>query len=221
MGSIHPVWLIVSAALLALVPVLAAMLTSYLKVSVVLGMLRNALGTQHVPDAVTTMALALGISVWIMGPVFQDSLNKVGTLSLTDLERRPTLAALEKFAPALEPWRAFLKTHAGEREVKALEALDQRPGQVDVTPDPKQPLSMRLLIPAFVLSEIKEAFAMAFVLLLPFVVIDLIVANLLVGLGMTMVSPTMMSLPLKLLLFISVDGWLLLTRSLILSYQGS
>jgi len=133
------------------------------------------------------------------------------------LKTLPTLPSLETWKPVLEPWEAFLMKHAGERELRVLQEIS--PPKSAQQSLEKRPMDLRSLLTAFILTELKEGFAMGFVLLLPFLVIDLIVSNVLAGMGMFMVSPTLISLPLKLLLFVVSDGWLLLSRSLILSYQ--
>ena len=122
------------------------------------------------------------------------------------------------------PWLKFMADHTGSREIRSLTQLNAEPKSGDEIPQEILRTEVinhpRILIPAFMLTELKQAFAMGFVLLLPFLVIDLIVANVLAGLGMFMVSPSMISLPLKLLLFVVSDGWILLSRGLILSYVG-
>ncbi len=241
MDTIHPTWLIFGSVVLAIVPMLVGLATSYTKMSIVFGMLRSGLGAQQVPSALVVMALSLALSVYVMAPVAEESYRIASGINLSLGASAPTLAELQRFQPLLDPWREFMKKHAGEREVAVLVSLstvstesgvpragagvsqEGNPGLASATAVEaslaSSATSIRILLPAFILTEVKEAFAMAFVLLLPFLAIDLIVSNILAGMGMMMVSPTMISLPLKLILFVVSDGWLLLSKGLIFSYQ--
>ena len=212
--AINPTWLVCVAFGLGVLPILAGLVTSYVKVSIVFGLLRSALGTQQAPGALVVAAISIATSALIMGPVIEESATKVTAQQLESLIQKPSLAGFKEVSVALEPWRAFLKKHSGKREHESFMRLSRQrdPGRED---------SFSVLIPAFILSEVKEAFVMGFVLLLPFLAVDLIVANLLVGLGMSMVTPALISLPLKLILFVSADGWLMLVEGLVHSYGGT
>ncbi len=217
--TMHPYWLIAASAVLAIIPVALAMVTSYMKVSIVLGMLRSGLGAQQVPSGTIIMALSLALTCCIMAPVAEETLNIVARNPLTIEEQVPSLATLDRVTPVLMPWRRFMETHTGHRERRFFEeitrgSLPPADGETECRPP-----GLRVILPAFIFSELKQAFAMAFVILIPFLVIDLVVANILVGLGMYMVSPVMIALPLKLLLFVVSDAWLLLARGLISSYS--
>ncbi len=213
---------------LALVPLLLGLLTSYIKISIVLGMTRSALGTQQVPSGLVIMAMSLALTYFTMAPIIEACLAHSEKIDYKTIFANPSLQAFRDSSAAFDPWRGFLETHAGKRERKALELLAQHPElpasagpilEAKTEAEEQSKTSLRILIPAFILTELKEGFAMAFVLLLPFLVVDLIVANILVGLGMYMVSPVMIALPLKLILFVLTDGWLLLAKGLINSYQ--
>lgn len=222
MDTMHPFWLLGVTFLIALVPIVAGLLTSYLKVSVVLTLLRSGLGAQQVPSGLVVMALSLAITFYVMTPVFTSMGKELSSVSTEELTRTPGLQALTRLEPAVLPLREFLKKHSGPRELKALVLIEEESiGSAGGKEEPEQleEPPLRVLLISFVLTELKEAFAMGFLLLLPFLVIDLVVANLLVGLGMMMVSPVMIALPLKLLLFVVTDGWILLTRGLIESYR--
>ena len=210
--SLHPYWLVITALAFALIPIAIGICTSYLKISIVLGMLRNGLGTQHAPSNLVVMALSLALTLLIMGSTIDKSLQGVDLISQSKTELAPNLKSLKKLQPLFEPWREFMQQHAGEHELATLQAATLKEGSEDQ-------ITAWVLIPAFLLTELKEAFAMGFILLLPFLVIDLIVSNILAGMGMYMLSPAMISLPLKLLFFVISDGWLLLSRSLIVSYN--
>lgn len=249
MSGVNPFWLMAISVGMAAVPFFVLMGTSYLKVSIVFGMLRSGLGTQNTPGPMTVSALALAVSAFVMGPTIEESFSLLATVESKNLSKESPAGVLKKIAPAVEPFRTFLYANTGERELRELQdlsgmgappgirhdgsSLDERQSSKSAVPadapdlsgvgseassQSPSALSLRILLPGFVLTELKEAFTMACILLLPFLVLDLIVANVLVGLGMTMVSPVTVSLPLKLLVFVYADGWLLLTKGLILSY---
>ncbi len=228
MNSIHPYWFIAGSLGLAVLPLFFAFVSSYLKVSILFGLLRSGLGAQQIPGNLVIMALSIGITLAVMAPVLEESIGELQTLDTSMLEKQPEASGeeMEKVQKILKPWLIFMEQHSGEREIAVFKRVAERK-RIETTPETKDEikqegepaqLSILVLLPAYLLSELKEAFAMGFVLLLPFVAIDLIVANILVGLGMFMVSPVIIALPLKLLVFIVADGWLLMTRSIISSY---
>lgn len=202
---------------------LIAVSTAYLKISIVLGMVRSALGAQQVPNNMIVMALSTCLTFFVMAPVFSAVSEKASALNLAQLEKLSVGQLGQQFAPIIEPWSMFLKKHSGDREIASVREMDQaRRAEAPIveaeTVNQSDNLNLRILLPAFMLTELKEAFSMAFVVLLPFLVIDLIVANVLVGMGMSMLSPPLISLPLKLLLFVLSDAWMLLVRGLVFSY---
>jgi type III secretion protein R len=217
----NPSWFIVGAGAIAIIPILLGVVTSYLKVSIVFGLLKNALGSQQVPGVMVTMSLAMAITTYVMAPVLNEVVERYENTEFGSLERGPDQRAITKLLGVMEPLHTFLQKHVGERERESILKLEEEiapPGQQS---DPNGELGWRPVLLGFLLTELKEAFTMGFMVLLPFLAIDLIVSNLLVGLGMTMVSPTMISLPLKLILFVLSDGWLVLTRAIIVSYSGA
>ena len=221
--ALNPVYYIAVASLVALVPVFMGLFTSYLKMSIVLGMVKSALGTQQVPGGLVTMALALALTGYTMAPVFEESSRILGDVSLVELTKKPSIDGLSVLRPAFDPFVSFLRKHSGSREVASLGRMafgKNSDGSSTEVVQEADSASLQVILPAFVLTEMKEGFAMAFVLLLPFLVIDLIVSNVLAGMGMFMVSPQMISLPLKLILFVVSDGWLLLAQGLVNSYRG-
>jgi type III secretory pathway component EscR len=226
---IHPSWLIAGSLALALVPIILGTTTSYLKISVALGVLRNGFGAQQVPSNAIVMVLSLVLSLFVMQSTIEETVKKIEGVEPLSQTQVPTFATLSRYAEVFSPWRHFMREHVGERELSVLATLAARHTQVHETQakenpadngngDPEERLS--ILLPAFVLSELKSGLIIGFVLLVPFLVVDLIVANVLAGLGLYMMSPTIISLPLKLLLFVSIDGWLLISRGIIASYQG-
>ncbi|MBN8548192.1 MAG: EscR/YscR/HrcR family type III secretion system export apparatus protein [Deltaproteobacteria bacterium] len=214
MIATHPLWLVLASFALALAPILLGTVTSYIKVSIVLTLLRSGLGTQSIPGALVVMALSMGISLYVMAPTWDASVRAGQALPLSQILSNPSLDTLKALVPVAAPWREFMQAHAGERELAAVSSFEfpENP-----QPQKDQP-GWRAVMLAFMLTELRQAFCMGFVLLLPFLVIDLVVANVLVGLGMFMVTPSMISLPLKLMLFVVTDGWILLSRGLIHSY---
>jgi type III secretion protein R len=211
-----PVTLIVFAGLMALLPIGAVLLTSYSKLVVVFFLLRQALGLQQAPPGLVLNSLALILSVYIMLPAFTalgESLDRYQPNQSVS-----TKETLEKvMTPVREPLRDFLKRHTSPKEVQyfvaAAERINTKAGM-----SPPRNDDFLVLIPAFSVSELSAAFQIGFLIFLPFIAIDLIVANTLLSLGMQMLSPTIISLPLKLMLFVAMDGWSLLVHALVRSY---
>jgi len=207
----RPAELLLLLGALALIPVLLVTLTSFLKMAVVLSVARSALGAPQIPPGSAVTGLALLLTLVAMAPVgdacwsaFRQAPEPVGL--------EATLAGAERVA---EPLRAFLSRHARGDDRRTFLELARRarpegppPGEADFT----------VLAPAFVISELRRAFTMGFIVFLPFLVVDLLVANVLLAMGLTQLSPTTVGLPLKLLLFVAVDGWRLLARGLVLGY---
>ncbi|PKN26174.1 MAG: EscR/YscR/HrcR family type III secretion system export apparatus protein [Deltaproteobacteria bacterium HGW-Deltaproteobacteria-22] len=193
--------------------------TSYVKIAVVFGLLRSALGTPQLPPTMVLTGLALVLSVAVMMPVFSRSWTALAPQAevFADAgqpEEARVQALVRGVKDGAEPFRTFLGRHA--------HPMDQQ-GFADVTKrlNPEMTVArddFLVLIPAFLISEITEAFQIGFLLFLPFLILDLLTANILMALGMHMVSPTAVSLPLKLLLFVAVDGFYLLSSALMLSY---
>ncbi len=219
-GSGSPLGLVVALGILALLPFLLIMVTSFVKVAVVLSLLRTAIGAQQVPPNQVITGLAIVLSIYIMAPVgieiYEDVAPTVERFEQTD--ERPGFDEYRELAMSTaNPLRAFLSKHAHQMEVQLLYELalelreeDQREGL--------ERDDLIILVPAFVVSELKEAFTIGFILFVPFIVIDMVIANILLSLGMHMLSPTTISLPFKLLLFVLVDGWFLVVKGLVLGY---
>lgn len=221
----NPLWLVIFASVIALVPLLVGILTSYVKVNIILGFLKSGLGAQQVPGNIVIMALSLALTSFIMAPVISDTMQIGKTIDQSLFEKTPELKDMEKFAPLFKPWGEFMREHSGTKELTLMAELDkEKAAQRQIKEPVKEvPLEaaepgLRVVMPAFVLTEIKAGFMMGFMVLLPFLVIDLVVANVLAGMGMYMLSPVIVSLPLKLILFVMSDGWLLLTKGIIQSY---
>ncbi|MEW6703884.1 MAG: type III secretion system export apparatus subunit SctR [Pseudomonadota bacterium] len=205
---------LVTVVLLALAPFVAVMVTSFTKIVVVLSLLRNALGLQQVPPNVVLNGLALVLSVYVMFPVGQQMLAKVDGIANIAGSTKTLLAAADA---AKEPLREFLIKHSPPRE----RAFFLKTAQKTLTPDKAGQLTERdfiVVVPAFTVNELAVAFQIGFLIFLPFLVIDLVISNILMAMGMMMLSPTTVSLPFKLLLFVLVDGWVKLTHGLVLTY---
>ena len=213
--------LIVALAALALVPFVAMVATSYLKIVVVMSLIRNALGIQSIPPNMVINALALILSFYILAPRLEQSWDIVS--SRMEANKPEKVFRTEILAEAAEPFREFLLQETGEKQLaffantaETLWATKNEKGEpVPAKVDPK---SYFVLVPAFCVSELTRAFQIGFLVYLPFIAIDIIVSNILLAMGMMMVSPVTISLPFKLLLFVMVDGWTLLIHGLVQSY---
>lgn len=209
-----PLTLILLAALLAMLPFFAIMATSYVKLTVVLGLVRNALGIQQIPPNMVLNGIAVILTIYIMAPVAQATFASVEKEDIKALDATKLKVILDKGG---EPIRQFLNRHTLPHEKKffldTAKHLWGNKAMVEIEDD-----SFFVLIPAFTVSELTSAFQIGFLLYLPFIAIDLIVSNILLAMGMMMVSPMTISLPFKLLLFTLVDGWARLMHGLVLTY---
>lgn len=223
LGVSRPLVLLLVLASLALVPFVIMMATSFVKLAVVLALIRNALGTQQVPPNVVVTGLALVLTVYIMAPVGVQ-IYEVAKETINQGTNQPLLsqASVELLGQAAkqgkEPIRDFLlrHTHDDERELFYNLAVEMR--QSETAKAAVGEKDFLNIIPAFVVSELTEAFQIGFVIFLPFLIIDLVIANILLSLGMFQISPVTLSLPFKLLLFVMVDGWHLIVKGLIQGY---
>ncbi|WP_420836442.1 flagellar type III secretion system pore protein FliP [Cellulomonas endophytica] len=197
--------------LLSVAPALLLMTTSFTKIFVVLALTRNALGLQGVPPNQVMAGLALFLSLFVMSPVIGD----VNTLGV-----QPYLDGQLTFAAAVDAGRAPLQSFMLEHTREADIALMTRAADLE-NPQDAASVPFTTLVPAFMLSELRAAFIMGFVVFIPFLVIDLVVSSSLMAMGMMMLPPVTVSLPFKLLLFVLVDGWGLIVTSLIGSYTGA
>jgi type III secretion protein R len=207
--SDRPAELIALVGALALAPAALVVLTAFLKIVVVLSIARSALGAPQVPPSTAVTGLALVLALLVMAPV--------GERAVALAREAPAGDPVARLARAAEPVREFLARFArpDDRAVfldvaRRLRGPGSPPGEQDLA----------VLAPAFVVSELRRAFTIGFVVFVPFLAVDLVVANVLLALGLTQLSPTSVALPFKLLLFVAVDGWRLLARSLALSYAG-
>lgn len=201
--------ILLGLTVLSLAPALLVSVTSFVRIIVVLSMLRHALGMQETPPNTVIISLALFLTLFTMSPVITD-VNEHALRPFMDGK----MAAEPAFDAALKPIRQFMirQTRAQDMELMVEIAKSPEPQTVDDIATPQ-------LIPAFMLSELRSAFQIGFVIFLPFVLIDLIVSTILMSLGMMMVPPVTISLPLKILMFVLIDGWNLVVRTLLGTFQ--
>ncbi len=215
-----PLVLMVALAALSMVPFVLLMVTSFVKIAVVLSIVRSALGTQQIPPTQVITGLAIILTVYIMAPVGIDMYRATGGLFEKQGELMSTQSVgvlIQAAEKAKEPMRDFLLKHSTLKDRNMFYSLakrlrsEQDKGSVGER-------DFMVVVPSFVISELKQAFQIGFILFVPFIVIDMVVANILLALGMHMLSPTTISMPFKLLLFVLVDGWYLITKGLVISY---
>ena len=194
--------------ILSLAPAILIMTTSFTRIVIVLAFLRQGLGTQQVPPNQILVGLALFLTFFTMQPTF----NKIDHDALTPY-LNGKLGTAEAFKRAEEPLRTFMFKQTREKDLALFVALSK-----SSRPKDKSDISTWVLIPAFVIGELKKAFEMGFIVFIPFLIIDMVVASVLMSMGMLMLPPVLISLPFKILLFIMVDGWNLIVRSIALSF---
>jgi len=202
------VQLIVLFTVLSLAPSIIIMATSFTRVIVVLSFLRSAMGTQQTPPNTVLVSLALFLTAFIMGPTLEASYND-GIVPLMAEE----ITEAEAIERTLAPLHTFMMDQVRLQDLRLFMDL----GDFDEIVEPKD-TPLRALIPAFMISELKRAFEIGFLLFIPFVVIDMVVASILMSMGMMMLPPIMISLPFKLIFFVLIDGWFLISGSLVQSF---
>ncbi|MDX1486170.1 MAG: flagellar type III secretion system pore protein FliP [Alphaproteobacteria bacterium] len=200
--------LIALLTVLSLAPAILIMVTSFTRIVVVLSFLRSALGTQQTPPNMVLVSLALFLTGFIMAPVMEKSYNE-GIAPL--IEER--IQGQEAFDKTMAPVRGFMLSQVREQDLALFVRLagSQPPAEAERTP-------LKILVPAFMISELRRAFEIGFLIFLPFLIIDMVVASVLMSMGMLMLPPVMISLPFKLIFFVLVDGWYLLAGSLVQSF---
>lgn len=208
----RPVELLIALGIVALVPIALVTLTCFLKMAVVLSVTRSALGAPQIPPSSAVTGLALLLTLLVMAPIAEQSWKLVRAARGAGVD-----ATLSSVTAAAGPLRGFLARFARPDDRQTFLELARRarpPGDRDAV----TASDLAVLAPAFVVSELRRAFTVGFLIFLPFLVVDLVVANVLLALGLTQLSPTSVALPFKLLLFVAVDGWKLLARGLVTGY---
>ena len=217
MSGSDPLSMLITLVALAALPFAAMVVTSYTKVVVVLGLLRNALGVQQVPPNMVLNGVAIIISVYVMAPVAMEAQDR-----LEQVPSRTNASSTEQLlgvaSAAREPFRQFLIKHANAAEkaffLKAAQAVWPPERARELKPD-----DLMVVAPAFLLTELTAAFRIGFLLYLAFIIVDLVIANVLLAMGLSQVSPTNVAIPFKLLLFVLLDGWSQVMHGLVLTYR--
>jgi flagellar biosynthetic protein FliP len=200
--------LVALLTVLSLAPSILVMVTSFTRIVVVLSLLRTALGSATAPPNAVIISLAMFLTAFVMWPTFTTAYD-AGIRPLVANEITPEQA----FERASDPFRAFMQKNVREKDLKLFIDLSGQP-----PPAKPEDMSLRVLVPSFMISELKRAFEIGFLLFLPFLIIDLVVASVLMSMGMMMLPPVVVSLPFKLIFFVLVDGWHLVAGSLVQSY---
>lgn len=203
------VQILVVLTVLSLAPAILLMLTSFTRIVVVLSLLRHALGTQQMPPNQVIIGLSLFITLFIMTPVWQ-RVNNEALQPYYDEQ----ISWEQAFTQASMPVKDFMLRQVREKDIALFVKIAK-----EKRPEKPADISMTVLIPAFVISELKTAFQIGFMIYLPFLILDMVVASVLLSMGMMMLPPIMVSLPFKLLLFVLVDGWYLIVGSLVQSFK--
>jgi len=203
------VQLIIGIAMLSLVPFFLISVTSFVRIVIVFAFTRTAMGTQQVPPNAVLLGLAFFMTVFIMSPVWEE-VNKVAV----EPYQNGRITQARAFELGEKPIKRFMLKQTREKDLALFVQFSRIP-----TPKNLEDIPIYVVIPSFMISELKTAFQIGFLLFIPFVMVDLIVANILLSLGMFMLSPVMVSLPFKVLLFVIADGWQLITRGLLMSFM--
>ena len=201
--------LIALLTVLSLAPSILIMTTSFVRIVVVLSLLRTAIGLQQSPPNSVLISLALFLTAFIMAPVFTQSYQE-GIQPLLDGE----ISTEEAFGATTEPVKTFMLAHAREDDLQLFMDI------AEITPESPEATPVHVVAPAFMISELRRAFEIGFLLFIPFLIIDLVVASILMSMGMMMLPPVIISLPFKLIFFVLVDGWRLVAGSLVQSFQS-
>ncbi|GBR76588.1 flagellar biosynthetic protein FliP [Candidatus Termititenax persephonae] len=200
--------LMLTLAFVSLLPFFLMSTTSFLRIVIVLGFVRSAIGTQQTPPSSVIISIAFFLTMYVMTPVWQE-------IQTTALEpyNQGRITQQMAWENGLKPLKNFMIRQTREKDLVLFIEFSKIPPLTDINDVP-----IYVLMPAFILSEMSTAFKIAFVIFVPFVVVDMVVSNVLLSLGMFMLSPVMISLPFKILLFVLADGWFLITRGLIQSF---
>jgi len=208
-----PVQTLLFFTLLTFLPAVLLMMTSFTRIIIVLALLRMALGTQTTPPNQVLLGLALFLTLFVMGPTF-DRLHDTAYVPFRDNQ----MSFEQALASGADPMKEFMLRHTRAADLELFTRIARLEDAAAQVERPEQ-LPMRVIIPAFVTSELKTAFQIGFMVFIPFLIIDLVVASVLMSMGMMMLSPVLIALPFKLMLFVLADGWNLLVGSLVASFH--
>ncbi|OGC08034.1 flagellar biosynthetic protein FliP [candidate division WOR-1 bacterium RIFOXYD2_FULL_36_8] len=201
--------MIIGIALISLVPFFLISVTGFLRIIIVFSLVRTAIGTQQVPPTSVLVGIAVFMTIFVMNPVWQEVNKKA-----IEPYNQGKFSEMQAFKAGSEPLKMFMLRQVRENDL----ALFVKFSNIE-PPKKAEDVPLYVVIPAFMISELKTSFQIGFLLFIPFIIIDLVVANILLSLGMFMLSPVMVSLPFKILLFVLVDGWNLITRGLLMSFR--
>jgi flagellar biosynthetic protein FliP len=207
-GVASTVRLLILLTVLSLAPAFLILMTSFTRIIIVLSFVRTGLATQQMPPNQVLIGLALFLTFFIMGPILSN-VNDEALTPFMDGE----IGQEEAFERASIPFKEFMAKHTRQKDLALFMEYSG-----EERPDSVKDIPLTTLVPAFAISELKTAFQMGFMIFVPFLVIDMVVASVLMAMGMMMLPPVMISLPFKILLFVLVDGWYLIVKSLLLSY---
>lgn len=211
-SSVETIEIIALLTVMSLLPSILIMMTSFTRIIIVLSFLKNALGLQQTPPNQVMVGIALFLTLFIMSPVI-DEIN----VDAYQPYKNEEITQQEFFTKASEPIKIFMLKQTGDSELKMF--MDMSRDEKLKSTENLQELPLTIIIPSFVTSELKRAFVIGFLLFIPFLIIDMIVSSILMSMGMIMLPPVMISLPFKLLLFVLVDGWSLLFKTLITTFN--
>jgi len=200
--------LLIVMASLSVLPMIFTCMTSFLRYIIVFSLLKQALGTQNVPPALVLVGLSIILTIYTMSPVFEQMYN------MGSVPYQKTGSIVEAFTEGSKPLKEYMMKQTREGDLKFFINLQKK--EMPASPDE---ITIWQVAPAYIISELKTGFEIGFIIFVPFLVLDLIVANVLLALGMMMLSPTIISLPFKLLIFIAVDGWSLIVHGLVGSFN--
>lgn len=201
--------IVVLLVLLSMLPLIVVTMTPFLRIVIILSLLRTSLGTQQVPPNLVVIGMAIILTGYIMGP----SLSQINENALIPLSNQK-ISMPQAVGEAYKPLRKFMLKQTEMKDLAFFYRLSKEPN-----PTSPDQVGFRQLIAAFLLSELRTSFQIGFLIFIPFLVIDLIIANILLALGMIMLSPTIVSLPFKLLIFVAIDGWTLIIKGLVQSFN--
>jgi flagellar biosynthetic protein FliP len=208
-GKLDPaLQLIILMASLSLIPFMVVSMTSFLRYIIVLSILKTALGTQQVPPSIVLVGMALVLTLYTMAPVFGDMYNKI------DPVMKKNGSVVQIMQEGSGPLKDFMMRQTRQSDVAFFLSMSR-----SQPPENPKDLALWEVAPAYMVSELRTAFEIGFIIFIPFIVLDLVVANILLALGMFMLSPTIISLPFKILIFVAVDGWSLIVNGLVQSFN--
>lgn len=207
--------LLAAITVLSLAPSILVMVTAFTRIVVVLSFVRTALGTAQTPPNQVLIALALFLTLFVMAPTFERAYaDGIAPLLAGDIDEA------EAFERTVKPFAAFMADHVRAQDLQLFADLAGVPRTPVAAGEAAAQAPLRVLIPAFIISELRRAFEIGFLVFVPFLIIDMVVASVLMSMGMMMLPPVMIALPFKLVFFVLVDGWYLIVGSLVRSYGG-